>query len=94
MLVLNRMDRRWGISPQSIEESIKHPVKAQVPFDDRIVIGAINSGVPFVAANKSSPPAQGILDMAQKVRDEFAPKEAAQADKKQAAKPRSLFDRR
>ncbi|MGQ0604826.1 MAG: response regulator [Anaerolineales bacterium] len=94
MLVLNRMDKRWGISPQSVEESLKHPVKGQIAFDDKTVISAINSGVPFVAASRSTPPAQGVLDLANKVKEEFAPKEPAPADKKPAAKPRSLFDRR
>jgi pilus assembly protein CpaE len=93
MLVLNRMDKRWGISPQSVEESLKHPVKGHIAFDDKTVISAINSGVPFVAASRNTPPAQGILDLANKVKDEFAPKEPV-ADKKAAAKPRSLFDRR
>lgn len=95
MLVLNRMDRRWGISLQSVEESLKHSVKAQVAYDDKLVIGSINSGVPFVTSNRNTPPAQGVVDLAQKVKDEFAPKEPAQpADKKAAVRPRSLFDRR
>jgi pilus assembly protein CpaE len=94
MLVLNRMDKRWGISPQSVEDSLKHPVKGQITFDDKTVISSINSGVPFISGNRSTPPAQGVLDLATKIRDEFAPKEAAQPDKKAAAKPRSLFDRR
>ena len=93
MLVLNRMDRRWRISPQSIEERFKHPVKAQIAFDDRVVIESINSGVPFVSANKNAPPAQGIFELVQKLKEEFAPKEAP-ADKKTPARPRSLFDRR
>jgi pilus assembly protein CpaE len=94
MLILNRMDKRWGITSQSIEESIKHPVKAQIMFDDRTVINSINSGVPFVIGAKNTPPSQGILELAQKIREEFAPKEAASTEKKPAAKPRSLFDRR
>jgi pilus assembly protein CpaE len=94
MLVLNRMDKRWGISPQSVEDSLKHPVKGQITFDDKTVISSINSGVPFISGNRSTPPAQGVLDLANKIRDEFAPKETAQPDKKAAAKPRSLFDRR
>jgi pilus assembly protein CpaE len=94
MLVLNRMDKRWGISPQSVEDSLKHPVKGQITFDDKTVISSINSGVPFTSGNRNTPPAQGVLDLANKIRDEFAPKEAAQPDKKAAAKPRSLFDRR
>jgi pilus assembly protein CpaE len=96
MLVLNRMDKRWNISPQSIEENLKHPLKAQIPFDDRTAVNAMNSGVPFVSASRNTPPAQGILELMQKVKEEFAPKEAAPAgDKKTPAKARSsLFDRK
>ncbi|MBL8056934.1 MAG: hypothetical protein JNK29_09570 [Anaerolineales bacterium] len=93
MLVLNRMDKRFGISPQSIEETLKHPIKAQIPFDDRVIISSVNSGVPFVTGSKNAPPSVAISELAQKVKDEFAPKEAPQ-EKKPAAKPRSLFDRR
>lgn len=94
MLVLNRMDKRWGISVQSIEDRLKHTVRAQIPFDDKTVVASINTGVPLATANRNTPVAQGIFDLAQRVREEFAPKEAPQAEKKPVIKPRSLFDRR
>jgi pilus assembly protein CpaE len=95
MLILNRMDKRSGISPQSIEESLKHPIKAQIAYDDRTVLTSINSGVPFMTGPKNVLPAQGILDLAQRVKEEFAPKEATPAaDKKTQTKPRSIFDRK
>jgi pilus assembly protein CpaE len=94
MLVLNRMDKRWGISVQGIEERLKHGVRAQIPFDDKTVMASINTGVPLATANRNTPIAQGIFDLAQRLRQEFAPKEAPQADKKPVIKPRSLFDRR
>lgn len=94
MLVLNRMDRRWGISVQGIEDRLKHTVRAQIPFDDKTVVASINTGVPLATANRNTPVAQGIFDLAQRVREEFAPKEAPQAEKKPVIKPRSLFDRR
>lgn len=93
LLILNRMDKRWGITPQSIEDSLKHPVKVQIPFDDKTVVTSINNGQPFIGTARNSPLSQGILDLAQKIRDEFAPKEAPQ-EKKAPTKPRSLFDRR
>ncbi len=94
MLILNRMDKRWGITAQGIEERLKHAVRAQVAFDDKTVIGSINSGVPFVTTARNAPPTAGILELAKKVKEEFAPKEAPQAEKKPVTKPRSLFDRR
>lgn len=94
MLVLNRMDKRWGISVQGIEDRLKHTVRAQIPFDDKTVMASINTGVPLATANRNLPVAQGIFDLAQRLRSEFAPKEAPQADKKPVIKPRSLFDRR
>jgi len=93
LLILNRMDKRWGITPQSIEDSLKHPIKAQIPFDDKTVVTSINNGQPFISTARNSPLAQGVLDLAQKLRDEFAPKETQQ-EKKAPTKPRSLFDRR
>ncbi|MBP7692789.1 MAG: response regulator [Anaerolineales bacterium] len=94
MLVLNRVDKRLAIPSQAIEDNLKHPIKAQIPFDDRAVVTSVNNGVPFVVSGKGTPPAQAVAELAQKVKEEFAPKEAAQPEKKPVAKPRSLFDRR
>jgi pilus assembly protein CpaE len=97
LLVLNRAQKSGGITAASIEENLKHPVKAQILSDERTVLMSINNGVPFVSAPnaKTLAPTQGILDLAQKVKEEFAPKEAAPATKPTApAKPKSLFDRR
>lgn len=97
LLALNRMDKRIGITPQGIEENIKHSVKVQILYDDRAVINSINSGVPLVTGPKGVPPVAGLLELAQKMKEEFAPKEQA-ADKKAPTpaptKPKSLFDRR
>ncbi|MDW8327145.1 MAG: response regulator [Anaerolineales bacterium] len=94
MLVLNRMDKRWGISVQSIEDKLKHEVRAQIPFDDKTVVASINTGVPLVTANRNTPVAHGIFEMARRLREEFAPKETPQVERKPTPRPRSLFDRR
>ncbi|MGH2521799.1 MAG: response regulator [Anaerolineales bacterium] len=92
-LVLNKMDKRSGISAASVAETIKHQVKGQILVDEKTVITSINSGVPFMSGPKNLPAAQGIMELAQKLREEFAPKEpAAEGDKgkKPPARP-SLF---
>jgi pilus assembly protein CpaE len=97
LLILNRLDRRSGIQPASVEETIKHPVKGQILADEKSVLTSINSGVPLVTGTRNATPVPGILDLAQKLREEFAPKEPAPASeekKKPILKARSLFDRK
>jgi hypothetical protein len=101
MLVLNRVDRRGGISAANVEETLKHTVSAQILLDDKTVLSSINSGVPFITGPKSLAPVQGIVDLGQRVREEFAPKKATDDDagrkapaKSQPARSSSLFQRR
>ena len=96
LLLLNRVDKRGGISAANVEETLKHAVRGQILLDDKTVLASINSGVPFITGPRNLPPVQGVLDLAQKLREEFAPKEAAPADDRQKkAPPRaSIFQRR
>jgi pilus assembly protein CpaE len=97
LLLLNRVDRRGGISAANVEETLKHAVRGQILLDDKVVLASINSGVPFITGPRNLPPVQGVLDLAQKLREEFTPKEPAPADdrqqKKAPARP-SIFQRR
>jgi pilus assembly protein CpaE len=96
LLVINKMDRRSGITSANVEESIKHIVKGQIALDDKTVLGSINSGVPFMTGPRNLPVAQGVVELAQKLREEFAPKDTSAEDekKKAAARPGSVFQRR
>ena len=102
VLVLNRVDKRGGITAANVEETLKHTVAGQILLDDKTVLASINSGVPFITGPRSIGPVQGILDIAQRLRSDFAPKEAAPAvdgkgkvaGKVPPAKSPSLFQRR
>jgi len=104
VLILNRVDRRGGISAANVEETLKHAVRGQILLDDKTVLSSINSGVPFMLSQnaKALAPVQGILDLAQRLRDDFNPKVAAapldDKGRKAPAKPQpaksSLFQRR
>jgi pilus assembly protein CpaE len=97
LLLLNRVDKRGGISAANVEETLKHAVRGQVLVDDKTVLASINSGVPFITGPRNLPPVQGVLDLAQKLREEFTPKEPVPAEeqrpKKAPARP-SIFQRR
>lgn len=95
VLVLNRV-AKGGITAANVSDTIKHTVKSQVLADER-VLASINRGVPFITDSKSFPPAQGIIEMAQKLKEEFAPKEVVDDKKKPAEdkkKSGGLFQRR
>ncbi len=102
VLILNRVDRRGGITAANVEETLKHAVAGQILLDDKTVLASINSGVPFITGPRSIAPVQGILDIAQRLRNDFAPKEAAPvgdgkgkpAGKVQPTKAPNLFQRR
>lgn len=55
MLVLNKEDGRSSIGIKDIEASIKHPITAVLPKDERTALLALNRGTPFVGAAKTIP---------------------------------------
>ena len=86
--VSNEKDRGRGTVPTaSIENHLKHPVKATIPLDDRAVLTAVNQGVPLVAKLKSRSPAQEMVDLAESIRR--AVDESGEEQPDQAAEERS-----
>lgn len=61
MLVLNRVDRNANISPSDIEKTLKHPVEAVIPTDERTVMFSVNQGVPFVLREPSKPVSSALI---------------------------------
>jgi pilus assembly protein CpaE len=68
LFVMNRFDKRIGITPEKVGESFKHEVSAVVPFDDRVVVPSINRGRPFMLGDKGRPIARGILSLTEAIR--------------------------
>jgi len=81
LFVMNRFDRRIGITPEKVGESFKHPVSATIPLEERVVIPAINRGRPFILDDKSRTVTRAILSLAEVVRQRLA--ELAQAESKE-----------
>lgn len=78
LFVMNRYDRRIGITPEKIGESFKHPISAVLPLEERVVIPSINRGRPFMLDDKSRPIARAMLSLAETVRQRLV--ELAEAE--------------
>lgn len=72
VFAMNRYDKRIAITPERVSENLKHEVSAILPLDEKIVITAVNRGVPFMLDNKSQPVGRGIFSLAEAVRARLA----------------------
>jgi pilus assembly protein CpaE len=70
--VMNRYDKRIAITPEKVGENLKQEVIAVIPLDERVVIPAVNRGVPFVIDNKAQPAARGIFTLPEALRARLA----------------------
>jgi pilus assembly protein CpaE len=70
--VMNRFDKRIAITAERVGENLKQEVAAVLPLDERVVIPAVNRGVPFMLDNKAQPVARGIFGLAESVRSRIA----------------------
>jgi pilus assembly protein CpaE len=70
IFVMNRFDRRIGISPEKVGESLRQEILVNIPLDDT---GQLNNsiirGVPLVIQQKINPVSKSIISLSDLVRD-------------------------
>lgn len=69
LLVMNRYDKRIAISPERVGASLKQPIVAAIPFEEKIITNSINRGMPFMVDNKVSPPSKTIQQISELVKN-------------------------
>jgi pilus assembly protein CpaE len=79
VFVMNKYDRRIAITPERVGENLREKVSAVIPLDERIVIPAVNRGVPFMLESRAQPVGRGVLLMAEALRTQLAALEAVEA---------------
>lgn len=72
VFVMNKYDKRISITPERIGDNLKQPIVGVIPLDEKIVIPAVNRGVPFMVDNKAQPIARTIFSLAETVRAQLA----------------------
>ncbi|RJQ52323.1 MAG: response regulator [Actinobacteria bacterium] len=65
-LILNRTDRRIGLHPEEVEQSVGMQISVSLP-SDRAVPLSVNKGVPVVEDAPRSPVARGIVSLAERM---------------------------
>ncbi|PWH16398.1 MAG: histidine kinase [Ardenticatenia bacterium] len=76
ILILNKSDPHSGIRAEDIQASIKHPIVAQLPLDERTATLAANHGVPYmVGSARTTKLAQATASLAQYIANVLAEKE-------------------
>jgi pilus assembly protein CpaE len=78
LFVMNRYDKRIGITPDKVSDSFKHEIVAVLPDEERVVIPSVNRGVPFMLGDKSKPIARSFLTMTEAVRDRLTKMESVE----------------
>jgi pilus assembly protein CpaE len=68
LFVMNRHDKRIGITPEKIGENFKLEISTIIPFEDRIILHSVNKGVPLMLGDRSRPIAKNFLSLAEAVR--------------------------
>jgi pilus assembly protein CpaE len=72
LFVMNRFDKRIGITPEKIGDSFKQEIVAVLPEDSRVVLPSINRGVPFMLGDKSRQIVRSYVTLASVVRERIA----------------------
>jgi pilus assembly protein CpaE len=81
LFVMNRFDKRIGITPEKVGESFKHDIVAVIPAEERIVVPSINRGVPFMMGDRTRPIAKSVLALVEVIRQRLAEMAAEEAEK-------------
>ncbi len=63
-LVLNKYDPAGSVLAQAIQSSIKHPIVAEIPRDDRLVGNSIQQGLPYVMSHARSDVGAAVVRLA------------------------------
>jgi pilus assembly protein CpaE len=67
IFVMNKFDKRIGITPEKVSENLKQEISAVIPFEERVIV-SVNRGIPFLLVDKSRPLSRSILSLAEVVR--------------------------
>ncbi len=92
VFVMNKYDKRIGITPDKVGESFKQDISTVIPSDERVVIPSVNRGVPFMLGDRSKPIARSFLSLAETIRQRLT-ENSSMEEEKEAVAPTRLGKR-
>lgn len=88
--VLNKMDRKGGISAEAVGENLKREVEAIIPLDERTVTASINKGIPLILSDRSSPQSRAIMQLMGTIKQRLVEAEEQEQEEEERERPRML----
>ncbi len=88
VFIMNKFDKRIGITADKISESFKQEILAVMPSDERVVIPSVNRGVPFMLGDRSKPIARSFLSLAEIIRQRLTENSTVEDEKAAVAATR------
>ncbi|MGE5124479.1 MAG: response regulator [Acidobacteriaceae bacterium] len=67
IFVMNKFDKRIGITPEKVSENLKQEITAVIPYEERVII-SVNRGIPFILVDKSRPLSRSVIALADHVK--------------------------
>jgi pilus assembly protein CpaE len=71
IFVMNKFDKRIGITAEKVSENLKQEIAAVIPFEERVIV-SVNRGIPFLLVDKSRPLSRSILSLTEVVRQRIS----------------------
>lgn len=68
LFVMNKFDKRIGITPEKISKNLEQEIAAVLPIDEKLVTPSVNRGVPFMLGDKSRALPKAYLGVAEMIR--------------------------
>jgi pilus assembly protein CpaE len=75
LFVMNRFDKRIGITAEKVGENLKQEVAAVIPLEERVIV-SVNRGIPMILVDKSRPISRSILSLTELIRQRLSEIEA------------------
>ena len=86
--VLNKMDKKSGITSEAVSENLKRPVDGEIPIDEKAVTASINRGIPLLLGDRSKPPARNILEVLAAVKQRLLAAQGEVVEAQESDRPR------
>ena len=90
VFVLNKTDRRTGITAEAVAENLKHPVDGEVPSDERTVTASVNRGIPLLLGDRSRPMVKYLTDLVVTVKQRLVAEPAVERVERESERPRLI----
>ena len=72
LFVMNRYDKRIGITPKKVADNFNQPIVNVIPLDDQVVLPSVNRGIPFVLGDRSLAASKSIIALSDLIRSRIA----------------------